>query len=82
MHFMNAQLVHPRHDPECVRWDGQLWTCVGTCQVTNPTKEPVKLSSLSSLLVKLYNEETLDRYPDFGPRGGYGYVLKKGKKKR
>ena len=34
-----------------------------------------KLSSLSSLLHKMWKDGSLIRLPDFGPRGGNGYVL-------
>lgn len=36
----------------------------------------VKLSSLSSLLKKLTDENVLVRFEGVGPRGGYGYRLK------
>jgi hypothetical protein len=42
--------------------------------LTSPTK-PIKLSSLSSLLKKMYDAGELRRVDDWGPRGGYGYQV-------
>lgn len=37
---------------------------------------PSKLSSLSSLLKKMTDENVLERIENYGPRGGYGYRLR------
>jgi len=36
----------------------------------------VQLSSLSSLVKKMCDEGSMERFPNHGPRGGYGYRLK------
>ena len=76
-HYLNVLHVRPQHNQYCVRWDGQLWTCDSDCQITFPTTKFIKLSSLSSALKKMYDAGELDRYGDFGVRGGFGYVLGK-----
>ena len=49
------------------------------CNVINDNgiaAEQVKLSSVSSLLVKMVYDKTLERVDGFGPRGGHGYRLR------
>ena len=36
---------------------------------------PVKLSSLSGILKRMYDAGELRRVDDWGPRGGYGYEV-------
>jgi Fe2+ or Zn2+ uptake regulation protein len=42
----------------------------------NCKSDPVKLSSLSSALKKMYDAGELERQENVGPRGGYGYRVK------
>lgn len=49
----------------------QLW------HFAKATQRDIKLSSLSSQLKRMYDANELERYGDFGPRGGNGYVLKR-----
>lgn len=48
----------------------QLWHFAET------TQRNIKLSSLSSVLKKMTDEGTIDRIKNFGPRKGYGYLIK------
>ena len=49
----------------------QLWHFAKT------TERNIKLSSLSSQLKKMYDAGELERFAEFGPRGGYGYEVKR-----
>jgi len=40
------------------------------------TGPAIKLSSLSSVLKRMYDAGELERIEGFGPRGGYGYKVK------
>lgn len=49
-----------------------------TCTATELHKQlNIDLSSLSSVLKKMTDEGVLDRFDGHGPRGGYGYVLRR-----
>lgn len=41
------------------------------------TEFDVKLTSLSSTLKKMYDAGELERFEGIGPRGGYGYRVKR-----
>lgn len=57
--------------------DHMIRQCPGACLTATclAARLDVKLSSLSSLLKKLTDENVLVRYENVGPRGGYGYKL-------
>lgn len=58
---------------------GQVMTASQMCNCINDEfkADDVKLASLSSALNKMYRNGELARMDQFGPRGGYGYLLKK-----
>lgn len=59
----------------------QAMTATQMCHYFNRLSRPegqVKLTSLSSLLKKMYDAGELFRIESFGPRGGYGYHGKMG----
>jgi len=55
---------------------GQPSTAVEIHRSLDSSEQPVKLSSLSSVLKKMYDAGELDRITGFGPRGGHGYEVK------
>lgn len=55
-----------------------LLTSNATCTATFLAKElNFKLSSLSSILKKMTDDQSLRRFVGQGPRGGYGYAARK-----
>lgn len=53
-------------------------TATQLCHFASATQRNVKLSSLSSVLKRMYDADELERIEGFGSRGGYGYRLKRG----
>lgn len=54
-------------------------TATQLCSFAAATERSVKLSSLSSALKQMYDAGEVERIEGFGPRGGYGYLLKRGR---
>ncbi len=59
-------------------------TATTLCKFLNHISRPsrhVKLSTLSSLLTKMYDAGDLNRFKGAGPRDGFGYTLARTEKK-
>lgn len=59
-------------------------TATALCKFLNDASQQsdhVKLSTLSSLLTKMYDVGDLNRIKGVGPRGGFGYTLAQTEKK-
>lgn len=54
---------------------GGTYTATQICEIFNQHNEGMKLSSLSSVLKKMYDAHEVHRIESFGPRGGHGYKL-------
>jgi len=54
---------------------GHPYTASEIWHALNLPEHPIKLSSLSGILKRMYDAGELRRIDEWGPRGGYGYEV-------